>query len=272
MSTPHKPELAVPVTAIDHAQGADHAPVTLVEYGDFECLSVKQAAPLLKLLLERRPGKLRVVFRHYPLEGVHPHALLAAQAAEAAAAQGRFWQMHDLLFTNQMHLKICVSCAATPNSSNLDMIALQRRNRRRGLPAARARADRRRQPQQRARHPDDFRQRRDPRYLLRPESPWKTRSVLCWTSAKHGAHLHLSRQRHRRHPQHRRLRGVPGDGRHLGPPAPVPRVRSRRLLRRLEKQARDQALSRPLATSIITSLEPGEDWSWCYVDSAGHAI
>jgi len=106
MSTPHKPELAVPVTAIDHAQGPDHAPVTLVEYGDFECPTCKQTAPLLKLLLERRPGKLRVVFRHYPLEGVHPHALLAAQAAEAAGAQGKFWPMHDLLFANQMHLKI----------------------------------------------------------------------------------------------------------------------------------------------------------------------
>ncbi|MDB5803787.1 MAG: DsbA family protein [Betaproteobacteria bacterium] len=106
MSTPHKNELAVPVTAIDHALGADHAPVTLVEYGDFECPTCKQTAPLLKMLLERRPGRLRVVFRHYPLEGVHPHALLAAQAAEAAAAQGKFWQMHDLLFDNQMHLKI----------------------------------------------------------------------------------------------------------------------------------------------------------------------
>ena len=106
MSTPHKPELAVPVTAIDHTLGADHAPVTLVEYGDFECPSCKQAAPLLKMLLERRPGRLRVAFRHYPLEGVHPHAMLAAQAAEAAAAQGKFWPMHDLLFANQMHLKI----------------------------------------------------------------------------------------------------------------------------------------------------------------------
>ena len=101
----HKFELAVPVDAADHIEGASHAPVTIVEYGDFECPNCKQAAPAVKLLLERHPGRVRVVWRHFPLEEVHPHALHAALAAEAAAGQGRFWPMHGLLFANQQHLK-----------------------------------------------------------------------------------------------------------------------------------------------------------------------
>lgn len=99
-------ELAVPVAETDHSLGAPHAAVTVVEYGDFECPSCKQAAPAVKLLLKRFHGGIRVVFRHFPLEEVHPHALHAALAAEAAAAQGRFWQMHDLLFDYQRHLKL----------------------------------------------------------------------------------------------------------------------------------------------------------------------
>jgi len=79
--------------------------VTIVEYGDFECPNCKQAAPALKLLLERFAGRVRVVFRHFPLEEVHPHALAAAEAAECAGGQGKFWEMHDLLFANQDHLK-----------------------------------------------------------------------------------------------------------------------------------------------------------------------
>src|SRR3977135_2326108 len=105
MNELRKFELAIPVSAVDHALGASHAPVTIVEYGDFECPNCKQAAPAVKLLLERFEGKVRLVFRHFPLEEVHPHALHAALAAEAAGAQDRFWQMHDLLFENQLHLK-----------------------------------------------------------------------------------------------------------------------------------------------------------------------
>lgn len=99
-------DLDVPPQAADHALGADHAPVTVVEYGDFECPNCKQAAPALKLLLERFAGRVRLIFRHFPLEEVHPHALGAAEAAECAAGQGRFWEMHDLLFANQEHLKL----------------------------------------------------------------------------------------------------------------------------------------------------------------------
>jgi protein-disulfide isomerase len=97
-------DLAVPVGPADHVLGSANAPVTLVEYGDFECPNCKQAAPLLRQLVEKSDGRLRLVFRHYPLEEVHPHALLAAEASECAAEQQRFWAMHDLLFANQTHL------------------------------------------------------------------------------------------------------------------------------------------------------------------------
>lgn len=103
---PHVPfELAVPVDATDHLIGAPHAAVTVVEYGDFECPNCKQAAPALKLLLERFAGRVRVAFRNFPLEDVHSHALGAAEAAECAGGQGKFWPMHDLLFENQAHLR-----------------------------------------------------------------------------------------------------------------------------------------------------------------------
>ena len=98
-------KLTAPVSALDHVLGPEHAPVTLVEYADFECPNCKQAAPAVKLLLERFGERVRVVFRHFPVEEVHPHALLAAQAAECAGAQGQFWPMHDLLFEHQLHLK-----------------------------------------------------------------------------------------------------------------------------------------------------------------------
>src|SRR6202048_4428127 len=99
-------DLAAPVGATDHTLGPEHAPVPIVEYGDFECPNCKQAAPAVKLLLERFAGRARAAFRHFPLEEVHPHALAAAQAAECAGAQGKFWEMHDLLFANQEHLKL----------------------------------------------------------------------------------------------------------------------------------------------------------------------
>ena len=105
MNTPHRFELAVPVAAVDHVLGPAGARVTVVEYGDFECPICKLAAPAVKLALNRFAGRMRYVFRHFPLEAVHPHALLAAEAAEAAGGQGKFWQMHDLLFDNQSHLK-----------------------------------------------------------------------------------------------------------------------------------------------------------------------
>jgi len=102
----HHPDLAVPVTAVDHVLGAEHSPVTVVEYGDFECPICKQAAPAVKLVLDRFGNRIRFAFRHFPVEAAHPHAMHAAQAAEAAGGQRKFWQMHDLLFENQRHLKV----------------------------------------------------------------------------------------------------------------------------------------------------------------------
>ena len=105
MSRPQPFELTSPIDATDHVLGEAHAPVAVLEFGDFECPNCKQAAPAVKLLLQRFPGRIRFAFRHFPQEEVHPHALQAAEVAEVAAAQGKFWPMHDLLFDNQLHLK-----------------------------------------------------------------------------------------------------------------------------------------------------------------------
>ena len=105
MNPTHPFELTVPVSPADHVIGPPHARVTIVEYCDLECPNCKQAAPAVKLMLDRFAGRIRFVYRHFPLEEVHPHALQAAEAAESAGAQGKFWQMHDLLFDNQQHLK-----------------------------------------------------------------------------------------------------------------------------------------------------------------------
>ena len=90
--------LAKPVTERDHVRGPWNAPVTLVEYADFECPFCARAYPVLRELEQRFPIELRVVFRHNPLGRLHPHAHLAAQASEAAALQRAFWPMHDSLF------------------------------------------------------------------------------------------------------------------------------------------------------------------------------
>src|SRR5205807_1889894 len=93
--------LAVPVGAHDHVQGLAGAPVTLVEYGDYECPSCGAAYPIVKEVRRRLGAQVRFVFRNFPLTTPHPHAQHAAEAAEAAGAQGRFWPMHDILFEHQ---------------------------------------------------------------------------------------------------------------------------------------------------------------------------
>ena len=103
--TQHPIGLALPVEPTDHILGPEHARVTVVEYGDFECPSCKVAAATPTLLLERFPNRVRFVYRHFPLQEAHPRALHAAEASEAAAAQGKFWILHDVLFANQAHLK-----------------------------------------------------------------------------------------------------------------------------------------------------------------------
>jgi len=105
MNSNHDVTLAVAVGAVDHYQGPEHAAVTVVEYGDYECPICRQAATAVKMVQQRFAGQLRFVFRHFPMELAHPHALLAAQAAECAGAQGKFWEMHDLLLAHPDHLK-----------------------------------------------------------------------------------------------------------------------------------------------------------------------
>jgi protein-disulfide isomerase len=95
----------VPVDQTAHILGSQEARITVVEYGDFECPFCKQAAPAVKLMLKRFGERVRFVFRHFPMAEVHPHAELAAEAAEAAGAQSQFWPMHDLLFDRSPHLK-----------------------------------------------------------------------------------------------------------------------------------------------------------------------
>jgi protein-disulfide isomerase len=94
-------ELTVPVTKKDHIQGPDDAPVTLVEYGDYECPYCGRAYYVIKKLQQDLGDKLRFVFRNFPLAQIHPHAVQAALAAESAALQRKFWEMHDVLFENQ---------------------------------------------------------------------------------------------------------------------------------------------------------------------------
>jgi protein-disulfide isomerase len=96
-----KTKLTVAVGPRDHRQGPDAAPVTLVEYGDYQCPYCGAAYPVVKAIQERLGPELRFVFRNFPLEDMHPHARLAAEAAEASGAQGRFWEMHDSLYEDQ---------------------------------------------------------------------------------------------------------------------------------------------------------------------------
>jgi len=96
--------LRLPVGDRDHRQGPANAPVTLVEYGDYECPYCGEAYPIVKRLQQELGDKLQFVFRNFPLTAAHPHAEKAAEAAESAGAQGRFWEMHDALYENQHDL------------------------------------------------------------------------------------------------------------------------------------------------------------------------
>jgi protein-disulfide isomerase len=90
--------------ARDHLDGPADAAVTVVEYGDYECPYSGIAYPIIKELKARMGSRLRLVFRNFPITAPHPHAEQAAEAAEAAAAQGKFWEMHDVLYENQRRL------------------------------------------------------------------------------------------------------------------------------------------------------------------------
>jgi protein-disulfide isomerase len=93
-----------PVSSADHSEGPQDAPVTLVEYGDYQCPYCGQAYPIVKAIQKAFGKKLRFVFRNFPLGEMHPHAESAAETAEFAGANGKFWQMHDALYENQEQL------------------------------------------------------------------------------------------------------------------------------------------------------------------------
>jgi protein-disulfide isomerase len=93
--------LGASVTERDHIRGRMDAPMTLIEYGDYECPACGAAYPMTEALIDSLGPDLRFVYRHFPLTNVHPHAEHAAEAGESAGAQKRFWDMHDILFRNQ---------------------------------------------------------------------------------------------------------------------------------------------------------------------------
>jgi protein-disulfide isomerase len=97
--------LTPPVGDDDHAAGPIDAPITLVEYGDYECPFCGMAHPIIKAAQRRLGDQLRFVFRHFPLKQQHPHAYHAAEAAESAGTQGKYWAMHDVIFENQHALE-----------------------------------------------------------------------------------------------------------------------------------------------------------------------
>jgi len=104
-TTQWEPQLTLPVDAErDHVQGPADAPVTLLEYGDYQCPYCGAAYPIIKEAQARMGDRLRFVFRNFPISTAHPYAEQAAEAAEAAASQGHFWEMHDLLYENQKRL------------------------------------------------------------------------------------------------------------------------------------------------------------------------
>ncbi|WP_092382050.1 DsbA family protein [Micromonospora phaseoli] len=106
MSTPLQvtARLRTPVTDEDHVRGPVDAPVTIVEYGDFQCPFCGLAHANLREVLRQRAETVRLVYRHFPIANIHPYAERAAEAAEAAGRRGRFWEMHDWLYEHQDQL------------------------------------------------------------------------------------------------------------------------------------------------------------------------
>src|SRR4051812_12891220 len=98
-------KLKPPVNSNDHIQGNSNAPIELVEYGDYQCPHCGSAYPIIKRIQRQLGNQLKFVFRNFPLAESHPDAMNAALAAEAAALQGKFWQMHDIIYENQQQLQ-----------------------------------------------------------------------------------------------------------------------------------------------------------------------
>jgi protein-disulfide isomerase len=120
------PRLTLPVGARDHSEGPPEAPLVLVEYGDYQCPYCGAAYPIVKRVQKRIGSRLRFVFRNFPLTNIHAHAQGAAETAEAAAAQGEFWKMHDFLFENQHSLGDPAFLGQSARALKLDEARLER--------------------------------------------------------------------------------------------------------------------------------------------------
>jgi protein-disulfide isomerase len=118
----NSPQLTIPVSGQDHSMGPENAAVTLVEYGDFQCPHCKAARLVVEQLLAEMKGEVRFVFRHFPLARMHKLATRAAEAAEAAGAQGKFWEMHGILYDRQPAFEEA-ELAGYAESLGLDMSA-----------------------------------------------------------------------------------------------------------------------------------------------------
>jgi protein-disulfide isomerase len=120
------PRLTLPVGERDHSEGPSGAPLVLVEYGDYQCPYCGAAYPIVKKVQKELGTSLRFIFRNFPITNAHPHAQWAAETAEAAAAQGKFWEMHDHLYENQASLGDEAFFARYEKKLGLDLPKLER--------------------------------------------------------------------------------------------------------------------------------------------------
>lgn len=118
-------DLTLAVNSNDHIYGNVNAPLELVEYGDYECPFCGQAYPIVKSIQDKLGSDLKFIFRNFPLRKIHPHAYPAAVATEAAARQGKFWEMHDIIFENQKTLEPD-NILVFANHLGLDMVRFQK--------------------------------------------------------------------------------------------------------------------------------------------------
>jgi protein-disulfide isomerase len=120
------PRLTLPVGERDHSEGPSDAPLVLVEYGDYQCPYCGAAYPIVKRVQKELGASLRFVFRNFPITNAHPQAEWAAETAEAASAQGKFWEVHDLLYENQRFMGDEAYFARAETKLRLDAIRIAR--------------------------------------------------------------------------------------------------------------------------------------------------
>ena len=127
MTPPYQaPRLTVPVGVHDHSEGPSDARLVLVEYGDYQCPYCGAAYPIVKRIQKHLGKRLRFVFRNFPITNSHPQAQWAAEVAEASAAQGKFWEMHDYLYEHQSSLGDATFFARFGRSLELDVVRIER--------------------------------------------------------------------------------------------------------------------------------------------------